>query len=81
MVNLTDLEAKEGLSQNPLKNESNNDSIEMTEDDFKEFLTPYLRDIIFNDTTFRKEFGLVKISNFVDEDTEDLNDLEEIKNL
>lgn len=80
MVNITDLKAKDCLGLKQLKEESNGDSIEMTEYEFREFLKPYLIDILKNDSTLCNQLSLA-CANESEEDTEDLNDLEELKRL
>lgn len=52
----------------------------MTEEEFREFLKPYLIDILTHDSTLCNQLSHV-YANESEEDTEDLKDLEELKRL
>lgn len=77
IVKITDVETKDCLGFKQLKN---NELIEMTEDEFSDFLKPYIIDILTNDANLRDQLRHLD-ANENEEDTEDLNDLEELKRL
>ena len=66
IVDIDGVETNECVDLRQLRKDSYGNST-LTEDEFKEFLIPYIKEILTNDVNLRKEFGLDRIN--VSEDT------------
>lgn len=79
IVNIDGVENNECINLSQLRKDSSG-NLTMNEEDFKDFLLPYIKDILTTDVNLRKELGLDRI-DVSEEETEDLKDLEELKRL
>lgn len=72
IVDIDGIETNECIDLRQLRKDSLG-NLTMTEDNFKDFLLPYIKDILTNDVNLSKEFGLDRI-NASEEIIEDLKD-------